>query len=98
MTDTRHTPGPWASEVRTTREHECAPGLWMRSPSGTVFDTGNLAAWPIKPADKALLDAAPELLAALRDVLECVSDSDFTPGSVVLSDARAAIAKATGSA
>ena len=78
------------------------PGTWkvVRSPQGTMVfaRTGKVAIvihWPfsikVKEANAHLIAAAPDMLEALRDVIER-TDITSEPRKVVL----AAIAKATG--
>lgn len=52
---------------------------------------------PATEAEGILLAAAPELLAALKELLEYADNgTPIRPGALVLDDARAAIARATG--
>jgi hypothetical protein len=49
------------------------------------------------PSDMSLIAAAPDLLAALRDLLNVIAADDLVPESVsYMQQARAAIAKAEG--
>lgn len=89
----KNTPGPW--------EAECRSGDWVVISARDK----NAVAWPNRPrgneveANVRLIAAAPELLEALRRLVE-IEDG---PGMAVigwpeaLEAARAAIAKATGS-
>ena len=93
-----HTPGPWVTSDEGNNTLILADGKYIASvwhydngPEG-----GNLM--PNIDADATLISAAPDLLAALRDLVsqvqgyqECNGDKGFA-----FTDAQAAIAKATG--
>ena len=79
---TQHTPGPWVFE-------DGHPGLYcIRANAGPI---------PVRPADAYslpdahLIAAAPDLLAACKDVLRCGALPDSWAEPI-----RAAIAKAEG--
>jgi hypothetical protein len=94
-----HTPGPWTIEEYGDEER---PALvihrdsesrvcFMATP-GSHGDPAQIA------ADARLICAAPDLLAALRDVLAAYGDKTFGTAYAMeraLPNARAAIAKAT---
>lgn len=83
-----HTPGPWTVTVADTIND--APAYWLiNGNGGTVGDVQS-----INPSDAALIAAAPDLLAALKQVADYWAGGDV-PAEI---DAamRAAIAKATG--
>lgn len=99
MSDTQHTPGPWATDGREA-------GWNILGLAGervaTVWRDG-----PHRPAANArLIAAAPELLEVLGDILpwlakaeaEGVFENCVVPkgGQRAINRARAAIAKATG--
>jgi hypothetical protein len=94
--NTKHTPGPWEAVDRLTVR------------SAYVMGDRNKAGWEVArlpesalAGDSALIAAAPELLAALKDVIGWVPGSSafFTDGSsAAVERARAAIAKAEGRA
>lgn len=93
MANAKHTTGPWAAVTRTTFNGEDATEI--SSGDDTVAICTNYSV-----ADAALIDAAPELLAALRELVsqvvgyqECNGDKGF-----VLTEALASIAKAGGAA
>jgi hypothetical protein len=106
MSNEKHTPGPWPLNLRTvtdsagcvTTHAEIGPG-WSEGRYMSVSGC-------IDEADARLIAAAPELLEALQDLLEdhvrtlgYVYDQDDDPEeSALVRFARAAIAKATGSA
>lgn len=92
---THHTPGPW---YRTSS-----------SPDGTVYSADHTLIVPLQPigytskdqwANARLIAAAPELLAALRDVVAQIAAYDHLHGknSCMIDDgpALSAIATATG--
>jgi len=107
MDNTKHTPGPW-EYVPSTENH----GAYICGPWGsTVCDCytmtvpGPFNGWKAKPvpfhgeamdANARLIAAAPDLLAALKDLLAYVEgvygDHESSEGET----ARAAIAKAEG--
>ena len=107
---TQHTPGPWRA-VRQRGEYagnycirqESATGM-LRS-FATVYGPNQIAVEReyanAVDANAALIAAAPELLEALKELIEIVAHehNDFSLGvsgalGARLSDARAAIAKA----
>lgn len=83
-----HTPGPWSRNIRAGGKYP------------TVFSGRNqYVAHVVQQADPAeteanidLIAAAPDLLAALRELLA------LNPHAIGAASARAAIAKATGGA
>jgi hypothetical protein len=92
----KHTPGPWTAQTRGTTE-----ATITAHDGGLVADLHS--PW-LSPADIRLIAAAPDLLAALADLVEL--HHDWEPGgralkSLVVSNdkfiaaARAAIARAT---
>jgi hypothetical protein len=87
-----HSTGPWTAMVTDTMGD--TPALWdivQRSSGGTVAEIQSH-----NPDDAALVAAAPDLLAALRSIIE---SSDANCGDSLanaISAARAAIARATG--
>jgi hypothetical protein len=91
MSETKHTPGPWQIE-----EHETSPCRIRANNNGwdvaDVFSTDH----PTGQANAALIAAAPELLEALRAMLE--NPNKLHINDVVERHQRAldAIAKAEG--
>ncbi|MBA4282219.1 hypothetical protein [Ralstonia sp.] len=91
-----HTPGPWEAVDRFTVRSAYSMG--DKSKPGWIVATLSEAALP---SDSALIAAAPELLAALKDVIGWVAgpSSFHTDAPLKAVDrARAAIAKAEGRA
>lgn len=96
MKTENHTPGPW--RIATGDEEngygvlgDEKPAKSTNWPGATVSDHVCIADGK---ANARLIAAAPDLLAALIQLLDTVSD-DGTLVSDALDDARAAIAKAT---
>lgn len=89
MTET--TPGPWRFAIRTSYPNGHVNGIWgANGEEIVVTDSGY---YPPTIADAHLIAAAPELLAAAKDVLTWLSPDISV---VALKDLRAAIAKAEG--
>ena len=87
-----HTPGPW-----TWFDYPDGRKL-LAAASGSVIHCPD-ASMSIGPADEALLGAAPELLASLREFVALYDNTIDMLGPSVrakLERARAAIAKAEG--
>lgn len=87
MNEVKHTPGPW----HTAGEQ----GVQIRSKRDQIAKVWTMRGNEWK-ANARLLAAAPELLAALKGMLEVFGDEFGIGDSSVCDDARAAIAKATG--
>jgi hypothetical protein len=86
---TQHTPGPWTFHRESSCDRGDSYGVRAPAPHHWVIPTLN-----INPADARLIAAAPELLEALKNLLE----SHYN-GNIINADcteAEAAIAKATG--
>lgn len=81
---TQHTPGPWS--VSPTKHRTIIA-------SAQGFHVAAMD--DVSPADAALIAAAPDLLAALQEMLKYAEG--FEDADHVI-DARAAIARATGEA
>jgi len=83
----QHTPGPWRKD---------ALGRLVGSDGSRVVDSGSGLAfgsetsYPTAPANALLIEAAPDLLAALREI-----EGIAHPNSHISAIARAAIEKAT---
>ncbi len=93
MTDpTTHTPGPWVWRWKSGSLHQVGTerpyGATVLSPRHD-YDSGTCI--EVSDADATLIEAAPELLAALEGVMR-VADR----ATVEFDAARAAIAKAKG--
>lgn len=93
----QHTPGPWSVEID---HHNNAPEFIRAYADGEMYDlasvlcdeTGNAS------ANARLMAFAPELLAALQNIVACFDANDPDSMANAAADARAAIAKATGGA
>ena len=104
MTETRHTPGPWG----LTRE---GFGFSVRSSghAGNGYSSEHICSMDHYRDDRVdeqrgnanLIAAAPDMLAALQGIVDCVARTE-TMGEICQCDdfsaARAAIAKAKGGA
>jgi hypothetical protein len=90
----QHTPGPWKAEGWENLVVNSADGYTMTLAAG-----GKWAVLSELKANARLIAAAPDLLAALREVAGLWEDSDKTNGlaEIMARSARAAIAKAMGS-
>ena len=90
MIKAKHTPGPWKIDYGYNRSINfigpCVPDQYAGS------------SWlRVTEANARLIAAAPELLDALKGMLEVFGDEFGMDDSSVCDDARAAIAKATRS-
>ena len=89
----QHTPGPW---TQGTSENgvEC---VWLDGHTESVRDMGDDGTWIDcnTEANARLIAAAPDLLEALRSLLDALPSATTHPA---IRSARAAIAKATGGA
>lgn len=95
-----HTPGPWAYDpdskevFGSTEEHGCG---WIALVEGNDSSDQPLPA-EMRAANARLIAAAPELLAALKELVE-YDDGSNDPGDLgyeILQRCKAAIAKAEG--
>lgn len=91
-----HTPGPWSVEI----DHQTETPEFIRAyHKGEMFDIASLSdeTEDIK-ANARLIAAAPDLLAALDDLLSYLEgyDHDYPEAAPKFDRARAAIAKAEG--
>jgi len=107
MNTATHTPGPWFAHK--SERTMLAPGL--RRFGWTIMPNSGMAAVsiadltpgtttdriePIAEANAKLIAAAPDMLAALRQVLEFMDNgTPLRPGALLVDDIRAAVAKAT---
>jgi len=101
----QHTPGPWTWDGRDHLDGgaDCAPSVIYTEVSCGMYCIGGRVHMEISPADRALIAAAPDLLAALEEFVGV--ERDRTDGFSKVSAlrivacynmARAAIAKARG--
>ena len=86
----KHTPGPWviAERVPTARIDNAR---MIRPADHHNYEYGATAIVGTSEANARLIAAAPELLAALQDMVEVAESQGH-----IVKKARAAIAKATG--
>lgn len=91
---TKHTPGPWRyckeNGSPTTGQHMIAGGK-----PGYLAEVRDCGSGDVE-ANARLIAAAPELLEALEFLVGCVSHGYTNDDAKAISNARAAIAKATG--
>ena len=89
--NTKYTPGPWAAKTFAGTVN-----VWSskRKPDGSAV------CYDCKEADARLIAAAPDLLEALQEAFRAFAFDDEGPvwADSTIAKARAAIAKATGSA
>ena len=96
----KHTPGPWV--VKRASEPEESTEFYFTSDKGVIgYWKGGRHRhtddqWLLTEADANLIAAAPELLEALKSIVQWVEQGDYEES--FLSDARAAIARARGEA
>jgi hypothetical protein len=92
MSETRFTPGPW---VWHSEDEDSA---WLTSGDVTVLDYKGCGSHHYEaenPADLSLIASAPDLYAALADLVDVI-DRLGAIRSSRMDDARAALAKARG--
>lgn len=98
----KFTAGPWEFVPKLTAS-ENHKGFFVRAEKTTR--NGKWAFAEVQPGDEdgklgeanaRLIAAAPELLDALQELDNCISETRGTDATEALSKARAAIAKATG--
>ena len=85
----KHTPGPWTFYRESIYDRGDFYAVKAPAPHYWVVPTLN-----INPADAHLIAAAPELLDALRGLVDWFDDETKTPRPAPLKKAYAAIAKA----
>jgi hypothetical protein len=100
----KHTPGPWAFSTSTNgwsytinifqADNATPTDGW--SDVGYIIKTCEGEQQAIQHANARLIAAAPELLEALKDMLDGHEDACTGYGEGAADKARAAIAKATG--
>ena len=93
MSGATHTPGPW-----NVREWTCHARTTVFVPDPSHFSNLRVVAECVDEADARLVAAAPDLLAALREIEAVVLRRGYTQrGAAEMADlAAAAIAKAEG--
>jgi hypothetical protein len=94
--NTQHTPGPWLLDGLTIKgPHPKDPQNRLRIVAQSVFDKGT---WVDEArANARLIAAAPDLLEALRNIVSASLRYRLEESDPAVEEARAAIAKATGS-
>lgn len=94
---TKHTPGPWRAQGKYKTEISGPEGTYIIADLGRPSDPEVCG---LMQADARLIAAAPELLAVLAELVECVgyeNEKHLGDGTLmVLDGARAAIARARG--
>lgn len=94
----KHTPGPW--KLNAGRCIETTSGTFFLSYGSDRYGNPNFREPVELDANARLVAAAPELLAALREVTRCLGwhaqQHPVGKNCIAVSQARAAIAKATG--
>lgn len=97
---TKHTPGPWDDSTGLLLG---AGGVPVAEPLPTRVGGDVLAQMPRIIADRALICAAPELLTALRALMDCLTAAEDANARIEPRDmrvnmqaARAALARAEG--
>lgn len=108
MTQTKHTPGPWEEGykqkiIQIVDGHQLPPKMLIAIHRANFSGPGNTPfAYVTNKEDACLIAAAPELLEALKNVLDVVWDNANSPerhaddNYNAFEKVRAAIAKATG--
>ena len=85
-----HTPGPWKWSVEYTDNGGRYDCLTAANGEEIIGENGSVDEY-----HKALIAAAPDLLASVRELTRC-APADDSAASAVYARARAAIAKAKG--
>jgi hypothetical protein len=70
-----HTAGPWTVTVVSHGKERA--GLWINGGRGTVVDTDAYDVYPLSRQDRNLIEAAPELLAALYAIRDGFADGSI---------------------
>jgi hypothetical protein len=89
---TEHTPGPWMSHVDNQSEYTHTITALVRPSTSPII--ADIVKHPNSEADARLIAAAPELLEALRNILDAL-DLGFHELALSKLNAHEAIAKAT---
>lgn len=96
----QHTPGPWHFvEGDATEDHHVGGGIISGTPPAFVDGVVLATIWrelPAYAANARLIASAPELLAALESIVDHIANAGMP--KVLTAPARAAIAKARGTA
>lgn len=102
--ESKHTPGPWTTDDSLADEAgEFGIAILAKWQDGSAVRVADCPVGEVDPetyANARLIAAAPDLLAALRDLVENINDPtcsiDELRNDVSFADSRAAIARATG--
>lgn len=90
----KHTPGPWIVSSQHNDWHDKMDGVIVRSCNNDEIRPAGAQTLGDEMADLLLIAAAPDLLEALRQIVE--QHGQWNNGIWAANIARAAIAKATG--
>lgn len=93
MTVIKHTPGPWRTSLTDDTVVVDAAGREVAAIDGDYNDPDT---WPLMEANARLIAAAPDLLAALAEMIDCYGSDDGCGPIPIIDRANAAIAKAGG--
>ena len=104
MSKEKHTPGPWSVGLTIGSPHTSPEGPWgwyqtdIEGPAGEgcFLELRQYHGGGVRDANARLIAAAPELLEALRGLVETSETRDRLAIEDALIHARAAIAKAEG--
>jgi len=97
MTNVKHTPGPWqVADEHTGMNGKRTGAAVVQFSKGDGWETTTRIANVSRRRDAALIAAAPELLAALRELLDDLSLDERHPNHPAVDAAYEAIAKAEG--
>jgi hypothetical protein len=91
MTNATHTPGPWEATVDGFIGHTCPDGDWY-----VIAAMSHDRAPETVNSDARLIAAAPDLLAAIKDIVAASDANDGDSLANAIQASRAAIAKAKG--
>lgn len=100
MTEPKHTPGPWFHEgthVFVDSRYQVCCGRWYNECCGNPDIAGDYG--PIADTserDAPLISAAPDLYAALDQLLDDMGDEGLSVCQAAKDQAKAALAKARG--
>ncbi len=100
---TEHTPGPWRIAYNTDDYDGATPedianryAVYIEGADGGLVYYTESGYFRGRPADVALIAAAPDLLAACEAALDFIFEEEDTPARLLRKTLDAAIAKAMG--
>ncbi|HEV2674109.1 MAG TPA: hypothetical protein VGV37_06165 [Aliidongia sp.] len=102
MSVAKHTPGPWSNDDGLVNGIETRPRFRRPGSHSVSIDIFDASDWPAEQHDEALANAdliaaAPDLLAAIKELVDITDQGDtMDVWREALTAARAAIAKAEG--